>query len=362
MITRLKFKTLLSPEDVKPTREDMKVIGVFNPAAIRVNNDEIVLMVRVAETCVSTRDGHFFSPKYIRDGDKTGLHIECFPVVLEHDGDVRKFLDDRGFMRLAFISHLRMVKLDSSGFNVTFIDNEPTFVPENIDEEYGVEDPRLEYINGRYYMTYVGVSKEMGITTALASTTDFKNFTRHGIIFNQENKDVIVMPEKFKKGYCAIHRPVARHQFASPNMQVAFSPDLFHWGQHKLLITARPGKWDGAKIGGGTNVVKTEKGWLEIYHGVEKIAPHDPIGVYKAGALLLDLEDPSKVLARSKVPILSPDEDAEKEGFVRNVIFPTGAVMDKDGENLILYSGGADTFVTATQVSMREIFDSLEYV
>jgi beta-1,2-mannobiose phosphorylase / 1,2-beta-oligomannan phosphorylase len=362
MVTRVKFETLISPDDIKPTRDDMKVIGVFNPAAIRVENGDIYLMVRVAETCAGTRDGHFFSPRYVKDGEKAGLHIECFPVTMEHDGDVRKFLDERGFMRLAFISHIRLVKLDPSGFRVTHIDEEATFVPFNIDEEYGVEDPRLEYINGRYYMTYVGVSKEMGITTALASTTDFKKFERHGIIFNQENKDVILFPEKFRKGYCAIHRPVARHQFSNPNMQSAFSPDIIHWGQHKLLIATRPGRWDGAKIGGGTNVIKTDKGWLEIYHGVEKISPTDPIGVYKAGALLLDPEDPSKVLARSRDPILGPDEDAEKEGFVRNVIFPTGAIMDQNNSHIILYSGGADTFVTATKVSLEEIFDNLEYV
>ncbi|MEQ8187416.1 MAG: glycoside hydrolase family 130 protein [Candidatus Eremiobacterota bacterium] len=359
MIKRLKQKTLIKPEYIKPSNKGFKVIGVINPGSIRVG-DEIYLLARVVEGPTIERKGYFFSPKYIFEDKEKRLEIESFPVCSSHNGDVREYLDERGFMRLPFISHLRLVKLNSSGFKVLWIDENPTFYPEESYEEFGVEDPRITFIDGIYYFTYVAVSKDMGVATALASTSDFKTFKRHGIIFCQENKDVVILPEKINGRYCAFHRPVAEHKLSPPNIQIAFSPDLVHWGEHKILMGTRPGKWDSDRMGAGTVPLKTEKGWLEFYHAVRLEEKGDPVGVYRSGAALFDLTDPSKLIGRSENPLLSPEESSEAMGFVKNVIFPTGAIIDKSGENIIVHSGGADTVVNATLLSLESIFNELE--
>lgn len=359
MVKRLKIATLVKPSDIKPSRGDFRVVGVFNPGAARFK-DEIYLLARVAETFIEKREGYFFSPRYVFDGGKPRIEIDSFPINYGHSGDVRKYEDDTGYMRLAFISHLRLVKLDKTGFKVTYIDEKPAFYPEFSYEEYGVEDPRITYLDGTHYFTYVAVSKDMGVSTALASTDDFIHFKRRGVIFCHENKDVVILPEKFGGKYCAYHRPVGLHQFAPPCMQIVFSPDLKFWGEHKLLMANRTGLFDQDRMGAGTVPVKTSKGWLEIYHGVKLRDPEDPIGVYSAGAALFDLKDPSKLIGRSREPILSPEDPSEAAGFVKNVIFPTAAVMAEDNEHIILFSGGADTAVTATLLSLEEIMESLE--
>lgn len=359
MIKRLKTATLVTPEDIKPSRDDFRVVGVFNPGAVRFGN-EVYLLARVAETFIEKREGCFFSPRYVFEGGKSRIEIDSFPIKYDHRGDVRKYEDSTGYMRLAFISHLRLIKLDKTGFAVTYIDEKPAFYPQFPYEEYGVEDPRITYLDGTHYFTYVAVSKDMGVSTALASTTDFIHFKRHGVIFCQENKDVVILPEKFDGIYCAYHRPAGLHQFAPPCMEAAFSPDLKFWGEHKLLMTNLPGLFDQDRMGAGTVPLKTSKGWLEIYHGVKRHDPEDPIGVYSAGAALFDLKDPSKLIGRSRKPILSPEDPTEIKGFVKNVIFPTAAIMAKDNEHIILYSGGADTAVTATLLSLEEIMESLE--
>ena len=170
-----------------------------------------------------------------------------------------------------------------------------------------MEDPRITEINGAYYITYVGVSKKTGVCTALALTKDFKVFERLGIIFPMENKDIVLLPEIINDYYVAYHRPVGGHPFAKPNMQISFSPDLIHWGQHKFLMGTRDGYWDDHKLGAGPPPIKTDKGWLEIYHGVLK-KEDDVVGVYCAGAALFSLEEPGKLIGRSKEPVMMPEE------------------------------------------------------
>lgn len=359
MVEKLKFKVLVEPKDVKPSHPDLKVIGVFNPAAARFGN-EIRLLARVAETANEERKGYISSPYYDFTGVEPVLKIDWLPVEEKPGRDVRK--TGGAHMRLAFISHLRLIRLDSTGFNVVHIDEKPTFFPQNQYEEYGAEDPRMTEIEGRFYFTYVAVSKDAGVVTAMASTADFVNYQRHGIIFCRENKDVVLLPEKVNGKYCAFHRPVGGQKTAPPNMMVAFSPDLIHWGEHRVLLNTRPGYWDADRMGAGAVPLKTDQGYLEIYHGVTVDDPNNPVGIYRAGAALFDLNDPSRCIARSPKPILSPEDPSETEGFVRNVIFPTGAVMDQDGEHVILFSGGADSVCTVMKISMKEVFEHMEPV
>lgn len=360
MVNRLQHKVIITPQDIKPSWDGYKVIGVFNPSAVRFG-DGIYLMIRVAEQPVEQKEGYSPSPRALLNEGKFDIECDWFPVNPHHDGDTRKFEAQMRHMRLCFISHLRLVKMDKTGFEVLEIDEHPTFFPQLPYEEFGVEDPRMTCIEGKFYFTYVVVSSSMGVATALASTTDFKNYRRHGIVFCKENKDVVLFPEKVKNKYVAYHRPVGGHRFQAPSMEAAFSPDLIHWGEHRPLIEPRIDCWDADRIGAGPPPIKTEKGWLEIYHGVKKKSSDEPVGVYRAGAALFDLENPAKLLARSSEPILSPEESHESQGFVNNVIFPTGVVTADDGKNLLLFSGGADTVVTATKVSLEEVMNSMCY-
>ncbi len=353
MVERLKYKVLVTPKDIPPTHPDLEVIGVFNPAGWRVGKD-VYLLVRVAEA--PKKGNERFSPRWNIEAEKPYFVMDEMPA-RDVEGDPRKDLDSKGLARLTFVSHIRLVKLDSDGFTVKYIDPNPTFYPTEYYEVYGVEDPRLTFIDGKYYFTYVGVSPQMGIVTALAYSEDFEKFHRMGIIFCQENKDVVILPTKFGGKYCAYHRPVPAHPFAPTNMQYAFSPDLIHWGEYGHLMDPRKGFWDSYKIGAGTVPILTSKGWLEIYHGVEMENDGNCIGVYRAGAALFHKDDPTKIIARSNKPILSPDMIEEKNGFVPDVIFPT-ALVQGEGNNVILYCGGADSVVTAIELSLDDIFES----
>lgn len=212
-------------------------------------------------------------------------------------------------------------------------------------EKLGVEDPRITQIEDRYYITYTGVSlypcceafpslvksAPWRCRVGLISTTDFKNYDKHGCILpDVDNKDVVLFPEKINGKYVMLHRTF-------PNMWIAFSDDLVSWHDHQLLMRVQPGAWDCNRIGAGAPPMKTEYGWLNFYHGV------DHQRNYRLGILLLDLDDPTKVIGRSADPILSPDEDYEKVGLVPNVVFTCGAV-EMNGQYIVYY-GGADKVI-----------------
>ena len=159
-----------------------------------------------------------------------------------------------GLVRLTFISHLRVVRC-GDGRSVREI-TDVRFLPESDLEEFGVEDPRITALDGRYYFTYVSVSRH-GAGTALASTTDFKSFDRHGMIFCPENKDVVLFPERIDGEYVALHRPNAATPFCRPEMWVARSPDLIHWGRHECLHGGGAA-WETGRVGAGTPPVRVD--------------------------------------------------------------------------------------------------------
>lgn len=358
MLERIDSKILVTPEDIIPSTPGYKVIGAFNPAAVRFG-DEVCLLVRIAEAPEKIKEGYISSPRAVFNNGKTIVETDRFPVKTEGSDDVRQFTDLSRLARLPFISHIRLVKLDKSGFRVNYIDKEPTFFPSDDTEEFGVEDPRMTDIEGRFYLTYVAVSRKMGVCTKLASTFDFVNYFRHGVIFCRENKDVVLLPEKVGGKYAAYHRPVGRSHFDKPSMVIAYSLDLIHWGEHASLLRTRDDCWDEVRMGAGPPPIRTKEGWLEIYHGVQRRKDGNPVGIYSAGAALFDLKDPGKLIARSKDPILSPTQAHEAKGFVDNVIFPTGIITDETGEHIILYSGGADSVVTATKLRLKDVMDAL---
>lgn len=350
-VRRLSTRLLLRPGDFAPSREDFEVVGAFNPGAVRCG-EEIVLLVRIAERPRGTRKGHVGLPRFDPDSGATTVDW-----VAE---DELEFIDPRvvrrksdGIVRLTFVSHLRVVRC-GDGRAVRSITDD-VFRPENELEEFGVEDPRITFIDNRYYITYVCVSRH-GPATALASTLDFRSFERHGVVFCTDNKDVTLFPEKIGGRYAAIHRPVCGTSFTRPEPWIARSPDLIHWGSHEpLIIPDRDG--GRGRAGAGAPPFRVADGWLEIYHG--NIRPSRPgeVGAYHGAAILLDSDDPARVLKHSSEPFLVPEADFEVEGFVPNVVFPTGTALA--GDELLVYYGAADAYVAVASFSLSEILNSL---
>ena len=361
MVKRLDSTLLLRPGDFSPTGAGLKVIGVFNPGAARVG-DDIVLLVRVAEGCTDAEDGYLFSPRAVVKDGTPGYEIDRLEIHPDSGAkDHRKPLLIDGRRRLAFVSHLEMVRLAPDGRTVKGITRHLQLLPGTPLEEFGVEDPRITRIGDTYFITYVTVSGRMGVCTSLMFTKDFQAFERRGIMFPCENKDVVLFPEKVDGEYFAFHRPVGRIGISDLAIVGASSPDMVHWGNHELVLgCAREPGWYHARIGAGTPPIRTEKGWLSIFHGVAKTSPDDPIGEYTAGALLTALDEPTRLLAASKQPFFRAEADYELTGYVNSVVFPTGMVRDlNDEDKVLVYYGCADSCIAVCVFSVSDILSSL---
>ncbi len=347
---RLATRLLLGPGDLPASRDDFEVVGVFNPGAVRMG-DEVVLLVRVAEQPRERRAGFTALPRW---DVEHGLTVDWVP-----DGELDP-LDPRvvrrkadGLVRLTFISHLRVVLCGEGGAVRSITPH--IFSPASEVEEFGVEDPRITPLNGRFYFTYVAVSRH-GPASALASTVDFRTFERHGVIFCPENKDVVLFPEPIAGSFAALHRPVCGTPFTRPEMWVARSPDLLHWGEHAPLALSG-GAWQTGRVGAGVPPLRVDDGWLEIYHGNQQPTRPGDVGTYYGGLLLLDPDDPAHILRRGHEPFLLPETSFEVEGFVPNVVFPTGVV--RAGESLLVYYGAADCATAVAEFSERQLLDAM---
>jgi len=355
-VRRLREGVLVRPGMLEPATPGFRVVGCFNPAAFRFGG-EAWLIVRVAEAARSSRKGFFPSPRVDFSRRKPRVVVDQVRHRPKPGEDTRGLLLPDGTMRLRFISHLRLVRVSRDGLRTEMIDQRPWLFPEHPWEEFGVEDPRATIVGRQLLVTYVAVGRELGIAPALLRVKSLEAPPeRLGTMLPSENKDVMLFPRKLRRKYVTVHRPMGRDAFTAPNIQVAESPDLAHWGRHRFVMGPSCGAWDAYRIGGGPPPLRTPKGWLLIYHGVERRAG-DPIGVYSVGAALLDAKDPAKVLARTPKPILRPERPWEREGFTPNVVFPTGAVLR--GDELTLFCGAADEYVTSITVSLREVLGRL---
>jgi predicted GH43/DUF377 family glycosyl hydrolase len=213
-------------------------------------------------------------------------------------------------------------------------------------------------LDGRFYFTYVAVS-ERGVATALASTADFQSFQRHGIIFCPENKDVVLFPEKIGGQYMAMHRPNPNTHLCPPEIWIARSPDLLHWGAHERLLGSEA-SWATVKIGGGTPPVRTDRGWLSLFHGHIEPQTAGGVGQYSAASMLLDLEDPRRVLGVSPQPVMQAEADFERIGFLPDIVFPT-AVVGR-GDQLDVYYGAADTATGVVRYSLDELVATVQAI
>jgi predicted GH43/DUF377 family glycosyl hydrolase len=251
-------------------------------------------------------------------------------------------------------SHLTAAR-SKNGIGGWEIDLSPTFSgePQSHSEElWGVEDPRITWAPdlGRYAVTYVAYGRG-GPGVSLALTGDFHGFERMGMVLPPEDKDAALFPRRFGGRWAMIHRPVPIH--GSADMWISYSPDLIHWGDHRVLIHARRGGWwDARKVGLSPQPIETEDGWLLLYHGVRETAAG---ALYRLGLALLDLESPERVLLRSDEWVFGPQAEYERIGDVAAVVFPCGATVADDGDTLFLYYGGADTVMCLATASLREL-------
>jgi predicted GH43/DUF377 family glycosyl hydrolase len=237
------------------------------------------------------------------------------------------------------------------GLNFT-VDEEPVLLPASEGvyatyETHGIEDPRATYLDGVWYVMYTAASAH-GHRIAVAKTQDFVHFERIALASDPGNKDGVLFPEKINGCYCRLDRPIG---FDVGSIWVSYSPDLYYWGRSQVVIRPRPGFWDSFRIGASAPPIRTDEGWLEIYHGV-RMTSAGPI--YRAGTVLLDLEDPAKVVAQCSVPLLAPREEYERVGDVGNVVFACGAIVEPDGE-LKMYYGGADTHICVATARLDDI-------
>ncbi|NLY18931.1 MAG: glycosidase [Clostridiaceae bacterium] len=342
-IVRYINNPIITRHDVKPSRNDFEVIGVFNPGAVMFDG-EYILLLRVAEKPVNDDPSYHVVCYY----DEAKNNIEFIRIKKDHNKvyDPRVINHENGNY-LTSISHFRIAR-SKDGYNFT-IDDKPTIKPSNIYEAYGIEDARITEIDGVYYINYCSASS-LGITTSLALTKDFINFKKEGIIFCPDNKDVAIFPEKINGKYYALHRPSCSN-FGKPEMWIAESPDLLCWGNHRKLAGLRDNSWDSGRIGAGAVPFRTLYGWVEIYHG----ATVDDR--YYLGVMLLDLNKPWVVLARSETPLVTPEAPYESEGFLGNVVFSCGVVAE--GENIKLYYGAADESVACIDLKLSDILENI---
>ncbi len=288
--------------------------------------------------------------------------------------------------------HCSVGMLESDdGVHFTHVSDQPVFTPEMAGSRYGsVQDPRVVKMDGTYYMTYAyrpyawscsptGVGVPDGAETAFPGFDgdSKRNQTRSGIAVSTDrvhwkhlawatpegldDRDVILFPEKIGGRYCVLRRP---RGFVDPNvgsgcdgMRVSWSNDLLSWSDPELLIQPQR-HWEGNRIGGSTPPLRTDRGWLVFYHGVEDVDPSVRRVCYRMGALLLDIDSPLTVLARTREPIFEPREYYEKFGlFIPNVVFPTGAVV-VDGV-VYLYYGACDTCICLATAPLETLLDRL---
>jgi predicted GH43/DUF377 family glycosyl hydrolase/glycosyltransferase involved in cell wall biosynthesis len=385
---RLRGNPLIKPGDVEP-QPGFEVISTINPGVATIG-DETVLLVRVTERprpepgpdarmvdlsgpeprLVPLPSGlrpeqligmsffdHQQEPPQIVIGyvprDLPGLDLSD-PRTIRYRNTAGGFTQGQSEFTdyLSHISHLRVAR-SSDGIHFE-IDPQPTIVSATPLEEYGVEDPRITRLGDAFHITYVAVSR-LGITTARLMTTDFRSFERCGTMLQPDQKDVVLFPEQVGGSYLALTRPMPGSFGRVLGLWLLESDDLVHWGNPRPIAQPRKGMWDEMRIGASLVPIRVDGGWLEIYHGADRD------NRYGVGALLLDAGEPTKVLARTDRPLLTPETEYELDGFLHDVVFPSGHIDLGDGD-IRVYYGAADTTVCAAEMTIDDVLSALDPV
>jgi predicted GH43/DUF377 family glycosyl hydrolase len=344
---RFQKNPILSPSDLLPSSSGLEITCLLNPGVFKFEN-KIWLLIRVAERPKQKPNVISF-PILSSDGK-----IEIIEIDKEHPDltatDAR-IINYKGIDYLTTLSHLRLVCSDD-GFKFYEPENYPILMGQGILEGFGIEDCRVVLIEKTFYLTFTSVS-DNGVGVGLRTTKDWKTFDTHGMILPPHNKDCALFEEKINGLFYALHRP-SSVEIGGNYIWIASSPDAIHWGNHHCIIKTRKESWDSARVGAGAAPIKTEKGWLAIYHAANKD------NQYCLGAFLLDLNDPTIVIARTENPIMMPIADYEKSGFFGNVVFTNGHVVEADGDTVTIFYGASDEFVCSAKFSITEILSFLK--
>ncbi|SFG32824.1 glycoside hydrolase family 130 protein [Prevotella sp. KH2C16] len=335
---------VLRPRDFRPAIEGMEIACLLNPGVFKING-RTGLLIRVAER-PTQQTGKISFPIYTGDGFKVLEFNQDDPELDASDPRVIKY---KGKDYLTTLSYLRFAFSDDG---VHFYEN-PDYPPifgSRPSESFGIEDCRVATMDDGYYLTFTEVSP-VAVGVGMMHTTDFKNFVHEGMIFPPHNKDCAFFEEKIGDKYYAFHRP-SSPELGGNYMWIAESPDRVHWGRHTCVATTREGHFDSARLGAGASPIKTADGWLEIYHGATAE------NRYCLGAMLLDLSNPTHVLARSEEPIMEPVAPYEQTGFFGNVVFSNGQIID--GDTIHIYYGASDEVICKAELSIAEILRSLK--
>ena len=265
------------------------------------------------------------------------------PGVIHYNGLFHMFYRAQGVDYVSRIGYA--VSEDGGHFNRL---GNPVFEPGTPGEKRGVEDPRITYLvdEGRFIMAYTAYS-DQGITPMFAESTNLHTWRRLGaLIRGEDNKDHVLFPEKIGGNYFSFHR-------RPPAIGYALSEDLITWDIKGPILSPRPGSWDCLRVGAGGVPIKTDDGWLVIYHA------YDNDHIYRLGACLLDLEKPWRVIHRAKDFFMAPRETWELKGDVPNVVFTcANPVVDSI---MYLYYAGADRLIGLATAALADVIDYAKY-
>ena len=215
-------------------------------------------------------------------------------------------------------------------------------------------DPRLIEIEGTYYVSFC--THMFGPTIAVIKTQDFKKFEFVSIPVLPCNRNGVFFPRRINGDYLLLSRPSDNGHTPFGDIFLSRSKDMIDWGRHSHIMSPGYEWWCGTKVGAGCNPIETNLGWLCFVHGTTCTCNGF---VYSIGAIILDKDDPSKVLYRCSPYLLTPEMDYETNGFVPNVCFPTCALADSETGRIAIYAGAADTYV---ELLFTDIDTVLDYI
>lgn len=335
---------ILRPADFKPAIKGMEIACLLNPGVFRLNG-KTGLIIRVAER-PRQQERKVSFPVYTKEGFR----------VMEFDKDDKdldlsdpRVINYKGHDYLTTLSYFRLV-FSEDGVHFAEDASFPPVFGSRESESFGIEDCRVATMDDGYYLTFTEVSP-VAVAVGMMHTQDFRHFTHEGMIFPPHNKDCALFEQKIGDLYYAFHRP-SSPELGGNYMWLAESLDRIHWGRHTCIATTREGHFDSARLGAGAPPIRTPEGWLEIYHG----ATAD--NRYCLGAMLLDLNDPTKVLARTEDPIMEPIAPYEQTGFFGNVVFTNGHIVE--GDTVHIYYGASDEVICQADLSISEIMQILK--
>jgi predicted GH43/DUF377 family glycosyl hydrolase len=363
----LQDQLVFTPDDVDLARSPLAgrlgaetfVLGAFNPALTRLPNGNLLMMVRVAE---AVREPiHEGQIRSIRWAAGTFV-LDTWSLDAVDTSDPRSFTIRQHRWRtigLTSLSWLLPVELSPSGLEVLEIHYDRAIAPAADHQCYGIEDPRISQVNGRYFMTTCTVSPERQSTT-LYTSSDGLAWNDEGLILDHQNKDMLIFQGLIDGRFWALTRPLGDCYFTyapdspwlpGPSINLATSPDALFWKpETSPSMRPRAGSPASARMGGGAPPILTDAGWLVLWHGVEPIGL---VGVYRTYWAILDAEDPRRVLYRSDPePILSPNPDLTQairhQMYLQDMVFTTGIVASD--EHYVVASGEADLACRITHI------------